>query len=311
MGDLLARIRASRRALVLGIGGGGDVVGALAVGRLCESLGTEFVLGGVAWERFAVDPYPGPRAIDQIVGGRQIGRTVLLADPQTTTPEGVRFAESGMAGVLGHKTVLVDVTLGPAGVAEGLLAASAVLGCDLAIYVDIGGDAIASGEEPGLASPLCDAVMLAGAARAGAELPGIGAVTGAGCDAELTPDEVLARIAVLGRAGAWLGSWGMGPQVADELVAAASQVPTEASLMAARCAQGEAGPAPIRGGRRTVMLTPTGALTFFFDPLAGPECLPLAHAVAGATDLEAARDALAARGLRTELDYERDRAAET
>ena len=41
-------IRNTRRALVIGIGGGGDVVGALATARLCESLGTEFELGGVA-----------------------------------------------------------------------------------------------------------------------------------------------------------------------------------------------------------------------------------------------------------------------
>ena len=44
--DFVAAVRAARRALVLGIGGGGDVVGALAVARLCESLGTPFALGG-------------------------------------------------------------------------------------------------------------------------------------------------------------------------------------------------------------------------------------------------------------------------
>ncbi len=154
--------------------------------------------------------------------------------------------------------------------------------------------------------------MLAGAARAAAErAEGIGAIFGAGCDAELTADEVLDRIAALGGAGAWLGAWGDAARIADELVAAAEVVPTEASLLAARCALGETGPAPIRGGRRTVELGPVGALTFFFDPLADAGCLPLAHAVAEAPDLETARDALAALGVRTELDYERDRAAET
>jgi hypothetical protein len=37
---------------------------------------------------------------------------------------------------------------------------------------------------------------------------------------------------------------------------------------------------------------------------------PLARAVSDAGDLEAARDVLAARGIRTELDYERGRARE-
>jgi hypothetical protein len=40
------------------------------------------------------------------------------------------------------------------------------------------------------------------------------------------------------------------------------------------------------------------------------DAAPLARAVAGATDLEAARDTLAELGIRTELDYERTRAGE-
>ncbi|HEX6116296.1 MAG TPA: DUF1152 domain-containing protein [Solirubrobacterales bacterium] len=292
------------------MGGGGDVVGSLALARYCESLGTESVLGGVAWERFAVDPYPGPRPVEQIVGGRRLDGGAVIADAATSTPEGVRFCEAGMAGFLGTPIVLVDITGGPAGVAAGVRAAAAELGCDLAVFVDVGGDAIAHGTEPGLASPLCDAVMLAGAGLLEPELPVVGGVFGPGCDAELSPPEVLARIAVFARAGAWLGTWSMTREIAEELVAAAEVVPTEASLQAARCALGETGEARIRGGRRSVELSPLGALTFFFDPLAGPEALPLADAVAGAADLEAARGALEALGIRTELDYERDRAAE-
>ena len=268
------------------------------------------MLGGVAWERFAVDPYPGPRPLEQISGGRPLGGAALLADAETQTPEGIRFCEAGMAGFLGEPIVLIDVTRGPAAVAEGVRAAAGELGCDLVIFADVGGDAIALGTEPGLASPLCDAVMLAAAGLIGPGLPVLGAVFGAGCDAELTPEEVLARIAVFAREDAWLGTWSMSREIAEELVAAAEVVPTEASLQAARCALGETGDSRIRGGRRTVPLGPVGALTFFLDPLAGPECLPLAEAVAGAADLEAARAALEALGIRTELDYERDRAAE-
>ena len=303
-------IRGAGRALVLGIGGGGDVVGALAIARHCEALGTGYALGGVAWERFSIDPYPGPRPIDQIAGGRRLGEAAVLADPDTSTPEGVRFCEAGMAGVLGEPTVLVDITGGPAAVAGGIRAAATELGCDLVVLADVGGDAIAHGSEPGLASPLCDAVMLAAAPLLAPELPVIAAVFGSGCDAELTHAEVLGRVAAFARAGAWLGTWSMPRQVAEELVAAARVVPTEASLQAARSALGETGEARIRGGRRGVELGPVAALTFFLDPLAGPECLPLAAAVADAADLEAARAALEALGIRTELDYERGRAAE-
>ena len=295
---------------MLGIGGGGDVVGALALGRRCEQLGTEFSLGGVAWERFSRDPRPGPRPIDEIAGGRRVGDHAVLADHQTATDDGVLFSEAYAAAHLGTETALIDVTGGPAGAAKGIAAAAEALGCDLVLYVDIGGDAIAKGSEPGLSSPLCDAVMLAAAQTLDADLPGTGVVLGAGCDGELTPDEVVARVAALARARAWTGSWSVTSEIADEVEEAATGSGTEASLQVVRCARGEHGLAEIRGGRRTVPIGPIGALAFCFDVVAAAPALPLVEAVKGAKDLEAARRALEALGIRTELDWERDRAAE-
>ena len=309
--DLIAVVRAAQRALVLGIGGGGDVVGALAVARLCESLGTPFVLGGVAWERTPIDPHPGPRPLAEIRGGRPLGDAAVLAGPETGTPEGVAFCESRMAAHLGAETVLVDVSGGTASAAAGIVAAVTELGCDLLVCVDVGGDVLAHGDEPGLASPLCDAVMVAAALRIADRVRPLLAVIGPGCDGELTVAEVLERVGELARAGAWLGAWGMPPGTVAELEAAATQVPTEASLQVVRCARGEVGDAQIRRGRRRAELGPVGALTFVFDPLAAPpEALPLAHAVADSASIEEGRAALAARGVHTELDYERSRAGE-
>lgn len=294
---------------MLGIGGGGDVVGALASARLCQSFGAEFRLGGIAWERFPIDPYPGPRSIDQILGGKPLGPAAVLADENTTTPDGVPFAESRMAAFICSETVLLDISGGPSAVADAVADAAESLGCDLCVLVDVGGDVLAHGDEAGLASPLCDAVMLAAGAKLSREMPTVAAVYGAGCDGELTAAEVLDRIAELGRAGALLGAWGLTPAVADQLEAAAAAVPTEASLMGVRCARGETGTVQIRGGRRTVELTPVGAITFYFDPLIAFESTaPLARAVADADSLEAAQGALAALGVRTELDLERARA---
>jgi hypothetical protein len=294
---------------VLGAGGGGDVVGALAIARMCEQLGTPFVLGGVAWERIVVDPEPGPRATDEISGGRALGARAVLARQQTTTADGVTFSESLMAAHLGAETVLLDITAGPAGAAEGMDSACEELGCDLVVIADVGGDIIAAGDEPGLASPLCDAVMVAGAVAA--RTPAILAVTGAGCDGELTPQEVLRRVAAGAAEGAWTGTWSPSPAIADEVGRAAEANTTEASMQLVRCARGETGPTPIRGGRRTVELTPVGALAFFFALGENPPAYaPLAGHVHGTRALEEARAALAAQGIRTELDYERDRAAE-
>jgi hypothetical protein len=294
---------------VLGIGGGGDVIGALALARRCEQLGTPFVIGGVAWERLPVDPKPGPRPVAEIREADPLGNHALLARAETTTADGVRFAESHMAEHLGTPTVLIDITDGAPGAAEGVGAAAGLLGCDLVIYVDVGGDAIADGSEPGLASPLCDAIMLAAAVRLEGRLDGVAVVTGAACDGELTTEEVLERVAALATEDAWIGTTSVGPREADELEGIALAAGSEASRQVARCARGEYGEAEIRSGRRTVPMGPVGAVCFCFDVAASAKALPLVDAVADADHLEGANDALAARGLRTELDYELENAA--
>jgi hypothetical protein len=311
--DLL--LSRSRRPLVLGIGGGGDVVGALATAEACRLHGAEPVVGGVTWERRPIDPQPGPRAESEIEGTRRLAPGVLAASAQTHIRDsGIRFAESRMAELLNEETILVDATLGPSQLADGLAAAAAALGADLIVFVDVGGDALAHGDEPGLASPLCDAIMLAAAARlaeraaAGGPSPAVlGGIFGIGCDGELTPSEVLARLAELGAAGGLAGARGLTPAIAERLEEAVAVVPTEASAQAIRCFRGELGRAEIRSGRRTVELSPAGALTFYFDPLAAlRSAARLAAAVIDAPDLEAANEILHGMGVYTELDYERD-----
>jgi hypothetical protein len=293
---------------VLGIGGGGDAVGSIAVAHWLKERGVETVLGGVAWERIVVDPHPGPRGLPEIQGGRSLDHAVIV-DRATgaTTPEGVHFCESRLAMHLGEETVLIDITGGAGGAARGIDSAASELGCDLVFLVDIGGDAIADGSEPGLASPLCDAVMLA--AGAASSFDCLVGVLGAGCDGELKPAEVLQRVAALARAGAWLDTIGTASSAA-EIEAAGAVAVTEASLLVARAARGEIGPVEIRGGRRTVDLGPLAALAFIFDLDAALSELPLARAVADAPSIGAGRDSLNDLGISTELDYEERRAAE-
>ena len=292
------------------MGGGGDVVGALGVSRLLRAQGSsETVLGGIAWERSPIDPRPGPRSLEEIQGGRPCGRAAVLADPETTSIDGVAFAESRMAEHLDEPVLLLDITRGPKELAAGLCEAGQELGCDLVILVDVGGDVLAHGDEPGLASPLCDAIVLA----AGAELSHDGtevlaAVYGPGCDGELTAWEVLDRIAVLREKGALRAVWSLDDEACELVLSAAELVQTEASVQAVRCARGERGEVPIRGGRRTVELTPLGGLVFVFDPAEAAASAPLAAAVAETADLEAGNRALLERGVNTELELERERA---
>lgn len=303
---MLAAIAAAQRVLAVGIGGGGDVVGALVVAQLAAALGTPAVVGGLTWERRPVDPLPGPRRIGELTGAQTLGEHVALAGPDTTGPGGFRFAESYMARFLDEPVLLLDPSDGPAAVAAGLADAAGQLGCDLVVLTDVGGDVLAHGHEAGLGSPLADAVCLAAAPLLIDRGVGVlGAVFGAGCDGELTPDEVLERLAEVAAAGGHLGSWGPGTAELERVEAAVAQIPTEASTMALRCARGVLGSVPIRDGRRTVRLTSIGGLVFFFDPVvalgSAARCAAL---VAGASSLEEANGILLGHGIATELDWE-------
>jgi hypothetical protein len=308
---LITALGSAGRVLAVGIGGGGDVVGALAVAELARLLGTPSVVGGLSWERQPIDPGRGPRRVDELDGARRIGADTALAGPDTTGPGGFRFAESHMARHLGEPVLLLDPGGGPAAIAAALAGAARELRCDVVVLVDVGGDVLAHGDEAGLASPLADAVCLAAMpALVAAGHVALLAVFGAGCDGELTPAEVLERVAEVARAGGHLGTWGPGPDEVARLAAAVAQIPTEASAMALRCARGETGATSIRAGRRTVELTAAGGLVFFFDPLvalrSAARCAAL---VERAASLSQANDILLARGISTELHYEAQPAA--
>jgi hypothetical protein len=302
-------IRDSSHALVVGVGGGGDVVGALASARCLEFCGLRFTLGGLPWERFVYDPIPGPRSLLEIENVRIIHPQAWMVNETTHTHSGIRFTETEMAALYGWEVLHVDINAGVAGAVAGLEAATAALGADLLVGIDVGGDSLAQGGEPGLRSPLADAIMLA----AFTELEKRGhqtlwGVFGYGSDGELTTDEIEYALAQVAKAGGLLGAWALTPQVVSELEDVVEKVPTEASAIPLRCARGAWGKGSIRYDERHVKLTPLTTLTFYLSPsilyqsIARP-----AQAVAFSTSLEEANDALHQLGIKSELDLERER----
>ena len=160
-------IRASSRALVIGVGGGGDVVGALACARFLEFCGLEFFLGGLSWERAVYDPVPGPRRLSEVENVRALHEYAWLANAASCTNTGVYFAESKMAAAQQAEVLLVDINGGAEGVGAGLEAAMKHFNADLLVGLDVGGDSLAEGHEVGLRSPLADSIVLAAFAEIG------------------------------------------------------------------------------------------------------------------------------------------------
>jgi hypothetical protein len=303
--DILA---ASSRALVLGVGGGGDVVGALACARFLEFCGLEFWLGGLSWERAVYDPLPGPRQLSEVENVRPIHQYAWLANAATRTLSGVYFAESRMAAARDTEVLLVDINGGTKGVIAAVEAAMQEFKFDLLVGLDVGGDSLAQGHEAGLRSPLADSIMLAAfaemAERGHRTLWG---VFGYGSDGELNVDEIELALSKLAAAGGLLGAWSLTPKIAAELEEVIKTVPTEASAIPVSCFRGAYGEHKIRGGQRKVKLSPLTTLIFFvsatqlFHTISQP-----ARALRGSSSLEQANDALHAIGIRTELDFERD-----
>ena len=299
-------IQNSKKALLIGIGGGGDIVGTIPTADLLQMFNIECVYGGLSWERFTYDPMPGPRTFEEAKNVRKLNEVVWYANKDSLTITGSRFAESGFSEVIDKETLLVDINPGPEAIAEGLLDAADKLGADLIVGVDVGGDVIAQGHEPGLMSPLADSVMTAAFSRLETEIPSIIGLFGYGSDGELTHKELEASMKLKLKKGAIIGSWGITHDALRRLEEVIAVVPTEASRLPVLYSRGICEETTIRKGTRNVSLSMASTVTFYFSPGVLYESSKLAKAVSKSKSLEEANDALHLLDIHTELDLERD-----
>jgi hypothetical protein len=253
-------------SLYVAAGGGGDAVTAALVRR---ALGdhSPAAIATYGWDRLSVDPVPGPRGAADFTGLRKLGARAhaVVAGTAPRPPSGSTLPRlaADLADLAGDTLVLLDPTGGVAGLAALLAEAADHVAADTVTVVDVGGDAVARGDEPGLRSPLADGLALAAAAKLG--LPGTVVVAGPGLDGELGEAEVLAIT---------------GPSPARRLdeadVAPFRRVfswhPSEATALLVAAARGLRGRVLIRDAGLDVDLT---------DASPGVHVLPLADAVAG------------------------------
>lgn len=299
-------LKTSTKALLIGIGGGGDIVGTIPTADLLQMFDVQCVYGGLSWERFTYDPMPGPRTFEESKNIRKLNDVVWYANKDSVTITGARFAESGFSEVIGEETLLVDINSGSEAIAEGLLDAAQKLEADLIVGVDVGGDVIAQGHEPGLMSPLADSMMTAAFAKLERDIPSLIGLFGYGSDGELTPQELEASMKLNLKSNAVLGSWGITQDTLEKLEEVTAVVPTEASRLPVEYARGELQQTSIRNGTRPVSLSMASTVTFYFSPSVLLENSKMAKAVSKSKSIEEANDALHMLGIRTELDLERD-----
>jgi hypothetical protein len=196
-----------KKALIIGIGGGADVVSTLPIRRYLQTKNINSFIGGVAWQwAWTVDPKPGPRSINEIRNCQKISDTVAIVNSKTFIP-GTRgeYPELIISKLYNTQPLLIDMTKGVKGIVYGLKTAINYLGCDLFIGVDAGGDVLETGKEKGIRSPEADSAMLAAMTKL--ETPNVLAAVGLGLDGELTLQELRRNISKCKRHGGYYGSY--------------------------------------------------------------------------------------------------------
>jgi len=298
-----------RNVIIFGMGGGGDIVGAAAIAQVLEDLGANVVLGSIVWERFTVDRVPGPVPFHEIRGGDRIsGNLILVNGDEYAVRDGYKvvFQAVRVARLLGGKVALLDSSSGALGIEKGLNDAMKLLGVEAVVAVDVGGDVLAKGGEQDLWSPLADSVSLAGVYSSNVPVKLL-CVIGLGVDGELKPGYLLGRIGLLARKGALVDIKGIdlhAATVLEKLIEGG--VVTEASKLILEAYKGHIGRRSIRGGSRTVEVSPIAAVGWFLEVSKIFKDLPLACLVNGTKSIHEARMRLNEAGVATELDLEEE-----
>jgi len=301
-------LRKSNKAMLIGIGGGGDVVGTLPTAGLLDLFDIEYVLAGLPWERSVIDPVPGPRKFSEIVNSQKINEGVWTCNQNTKTDTGVLFAESGISKVFDTQTLLIDATIGAEKISVYLLDAAKKLGIDLIVGIDVGGDAIAVGNEKGILSPLADSTMIAALYNIRNEINTFLGMFGFGSDGELTLGELENSLSLLAQNKGILGSWGITQKTLNLMKKVIETVPTEASRSPVIYAEGKFKTTNIRSGTVKVELNFASTSTIYIDVAVMYEKVSsLAKAVAESADLMESRKILNEMGIRTEFDIEEER----
>jgi len=300
--NYVTKLREAKNVVVVGAGGGGDVISAFVFCKILEE-----VVGvqecsplGVLWERWVVDPYPGPVPVASIKNAR-LSKCVWVSE-DTYVGRGKYFFKPHTAYVaekLKREVPAVTLERGVSGVYECFKELMRD-GESVLIDLDVGGDILAEGWEDNLWSPLTDSITLAATAKVG----GIVGVTALGADGELSQDIVLQKINEVISIGGYVGIIGFWEHHASFYEDLMDRVKTEASRAPYLALKGCLGSKKIRGGSRTIDVNALTLITFLLKSESVMKINKLAQAISDTDSLAEAWSISKRLNIPTELDLE-------
>ena len=303
--------RSSRRALVMGNGGGGDVIQGIPIANYLLLLGVEEVIfGGIncAWiddqtgapqEETSSRPDPatfvlGPTIYDLDALTNAVRVAPAIAEiSKDTRLHGHLTGESVVCAQRNARAIVIGMGEGVPTAVRDVNAWLESEDIDLVVSTDVGSDSFYSGEETCPAhTPLADFLtigLLTKLAR-----PAVFSLGGYGLDGELLHHELERNISIAMRNGGFLGAHGMTQRDVIEMEEACSIYADPIQVYVARAARGEFGWYSVRTlgpWGQPIHVTPLAATMLFFDPkvLAEHVCVAVPE-IAEATSLRDAED---------------------
>jgi hypothetical protein len=295
-------VSAVSTTLLVAAGGGGDALASLIVNHaLTGSQPDNVIVASFSWDRYLIDPTPGPRTTEDFDGLVPCAPRVFEVRPSSRLRTG---GTSGLAILAQHTSAryfLMDPTGGAVGVRSQIAALAEHVTASAVTLVDVGGDITAQGDEPQLASPLADSLALA--AMAGLPTTVQVVVAGPGLDGELPDAYVRARMAAISATHHRATS-----ADAKAFTAALDHHPSEATALLSAAAMGVDGRAEIRDSAALVPLDAGSADLFMTDARALLATNRVAGRLTSTASFQEAESITRAVCGRTELDHERKKA---
>ncbi len=270
----------TKRAMILGIGGGGDVIQGIPMANYLRLLGVqEIVMGGVSCSWWT----PKGEAISNETGTCIYGPTIYdvneLTDSKPWAPGvvgvtatsnigGRQPAEAVLAPILPGTPFVVSLRNGSIGMRDGLRQVIQEREIELLVAVDIGSDSFHDGKEASKAhTSLVDFISLGALSQL--DIPVVYCLAGYGADGEMQLDELDERVARVMAAGGFLGANGLTQRDVIEMTKACELYPDPVEPIAPRSARGELGLRNVNTGGpwgTVIRVTPLAATILHFDP---------------------------------------------
>lgn len=267
----------AKTAMVMGMGGGGDVILTVPIANYLSMLGVEKIyVGGVSSQWW--NPSGGPKISNFVIGPKVYDVSQLTdAEPWapnvskikgSSTAEGHRPAEAAVSEVVPWETFIGGLSNGVVGLRDGLNQVIAERDVDLFVGADIGAHTFHDGNE--VSPPFTSLVsFMTLSALIQLNCPAVYGFAGYTCDAEMEIEELDERVGRIMRAGGFLGAYGLSQKDVEDFLRASKAFPDPILPLVAQAAQGDLGlkkiPVMAPWGRRAY-LTPISAIYLFLDP---------------------------------------------